>query len=91
MLRLYDETGLLIPHRVDPQTGYRSYDVAQLGRLHRLLASRDLGLTLEQIRPLLDEDVSVEELRGMLRMRRVQIEHHLLEEQGRLRRVEAHL
>jgi DNA-binding transcriptional MerR regulator len=91
MLRHYDETGLLTPDRVDPQTGYRSYDVAQLGRLHRLLALRDLGFTLEQIRPLLDDDVSVEELRGMLRMRQIQIEQHVLDEQARLCRVEAHL
>ncbi|MGA2305943.1 MAG: hypothetical protein ABSH29_17440 [Acidimicrobiales bacterium] len=28
------------------QTGYRLYDVASLGRLHRLLALRDLGFTL---------------------------------------------
>ena len=43
MLRHYDETGLLRPTRVDPQTGYRLYDVGELGRLHRLLALRDLG------------------------------------------------
>ena len=66
MLRHYDEIGLLRPSRVDPQTGYRSYEVAQLGTLHRLLALRDLGLTLEQIRPMLGDDPSTEQLRGML-------------------------
>jgi DNA-binding transcriptional MerR regulator/effector-binding domain-containing protein len=91
MLRHYDETGLLKPSRVDPQTGYRSYEVAQLGRLHRLLALRDLGFTLEQIRPMLDDDTSVDQLRGMLRLRQAQIEQDVADEQGRLRRVEAHL
>jgi DNA-binding transcriptional MerR regulator len=91
MLRHYDETGLLKPSEVDPQTGYRLYDVAALGRLHRLLALRDLGLTLEQIRPLLDEDLPVEQLRGMLLLGRAQIEQNVAEEQARLRRVEAHL
>jgi DNA-binding transcriptional MerR regulator len=91
MLRHYDELGLLKPIRVDPQTAYRSYEVAQLGRLHRLLALRDLGLTLEQIRPMLDDDPSIEELRGMLRLRRAQIEQNLSDETARLRRVEAHL
>jgi DNA-binding transcriptional MerR regulator len=91
MLRHYDETGLLRPNEVDPQTGYRLYDVASLGRLHRLLALRDLGFTLEQIRPLLEDDVPVEQLRGMLRLGRAQIEQNLEAEQARLRRVEAHL
>jgi DNA-binding transcriptional MerR regulator len=91
MLRHYDETGLLTPDEVDPQTGYRFYDVVSLGRLHRLLALRDLGFTLEQIRPLLEDGVSVEQLRGMLLLGRAQIEQNVADEQARLRRVAAHL
>jgi DNA-binding transcriptional MerR regulator/effector-binding domain-containing protein len=91
MLRHYDELGLLRPERVDPSTGYRFYGVAQLTRLHRLVALRDLGFGLEQIGGLLDGDLPVEELRGMLRIRRAQIEQSLTEEQARLRRVEARL
>jgi effector-binding domain-containing protein len=91
MLRHYDEIGLLRPRKVDPNTGYRSYEVGQLGELHRLLALRDLGLTLEQIRPLLADDPSVEQLRGMLRLRQAQIAQDVADEQARLRRVEAHL
>jgi DNA-binding transcriptional MerR regulator len=34
---------------------YRYYDVAQLTQLHRLLALRDLGFSLEQIRDLLHD------------------------------------
>jgi DNA-binding transcriptional MerR regulator len=92
MLRHYDEIGLLRPERIDPQSGYRFYTATQLSRLHRLLALRDLGFTLEQIRELLlGDDPPVEQLRGMLRLRRSQIEQHVADEQARLRRVEAHL
>src|SRR4051812_47525550 len=90
MLRHYDDLGLLRPERVDPETGYRLYGINQLGRLHRLLALRDLGFTLEQISGLLD-DASVEQLRGMLRLRQVQMEQTVADEQGRLLRIEAHL
>ena len=91
MLRHYDEIGLLKPSRVDPHTGYRSYDVDQLRRLHRLLALRDLGFTLEQVRSVLDDDPPVDQLRGMLRLRQAQIEQNVADDQARLRRVEAHL
>jgi len=91
MLRHYDRLGLLAPERVDPDTGYRSYGVQQLARLHRLLALRDLGFTLEQIAGLPDGEVPLEQLRGMLRLRRAQLEQTVADEQGRLRRVEAHL
>jgi DNA-binding transcriptional MerR regulator len=89
-LRHYDELGLLQPER-DPSSGYRSYRVDQLGRLHRAVALRDMGFTLEQIRGVLAENPPVEELRGMLRLRRAQLEQSVGEEQERLRRVEAHL
>jgi DNA-binding transcriptional MerR regulator len=58
MLRHYDAIGLLRPERVDPKTGYRSYGVAQLARLQRVLALRDLGFGLEQIAPLLERPPS---------------------------------
>jgi DNA-binding transcriptional MerR regulator/predicted transcriptional regulator YdeE len=91
MLRHYDEIGLLSPERVDPATGYRYYASHQFVRLHRLLALRDLGFHLDQVGSVLDEELTVDELRGMLRMRRAQIEATVEEEQARLRRVEAHL
>lgn len=91
MLRHYGETGLLTPAQLDPQSGYRLYEVAQLGRLHRLVALRELGFSLEQIRPILDEELPPAELRGMLRMRKAQTEQNLAGEQARLRRIEAHL
>ena len=79
------------PDRVHPTTGYRYYRAHQLARLHRSVVLRDLGFNLDQIGPVLDEEVTVDELRGMLRMRRAQIEATVEQEQARLRRVEAHL
>ena len=91
MLRHYDQLGLLKPERVDPDSGYRSYGVHQLVRLHRLIALRDLGFTLEQIGGLLDDEVALEQLRGMLRLRQAQLGQTVAEEQARLRRVDARL
>jgi DNA-binding transcriptional MerR regulator len=91
MLRHYDQLDLLRPERIDPDSGYRFYAVRQLERLHRIVALRDMGFGLEQIGQILTQEVSVEELRGMLRLRRAQIEQTVGEELDRLRRVEAHL
>jgi DNA-binding transcriptional MerR regulator len=92
-LRHYDEIGLLPPADVDPVTGYRSYSAKQLRQLNRIVALKDLGLTLGQVRQLLD-GITVEELRGMLLMRRAQLErelqrqrHHLLGVEARLRHI----
>jgi DNA-binding transcriptional MerR regulator len=87
MLRHYDELGLLVPRHVDPHTNYRYYTADQLPRLNRILALRDLGFSLEQVGEMLDDDLSPEELRGMLKLRRAEIARRLEEEQARLERV----
>src|SRR5919107_2651682 len=76
MLRHYDAIGLLQPACVDRATGYRSYDAGQLSRLNRIVALKGLGFTLEQVRYILDE-VSVEELRGMLRLRQAELQSQI--------------
>src|SRR5919197_4544907 len=85
MLRHYDAIGLLPPARVDPATGYRTYDAAQLSRLNRIVALKDLGFTLEQVRSILDDKVSVDELRGMLRLREADLQSRLAADTARLR------
>ncbi|MFD9702081.1 MerR family transcriptional regulator [Lentzea sp. NPDC059081] len=91
MLRHYDAVGLLPPARVDPATGYRFYTAAQLHRLNRLVALKDLGLTLDQVRVVLDEKLSIEQLHGMLSLRRAELRQQILADESRLRRVEARL
>jgi effector-binding domain-containing protein len=90
-LRYYDEMGLFKPSNVDRFTGYRYYSASQLPRLHRILALKDLGLSLDQIAQVLDEGVSPEQLRGMLRLKRAELQQHIAGEQARLARVEARL
>jgi DNA-binding transcriptional MerR regulator len=92
MLRHYDATGLLKPAEVDHLSGYRFYAVEQLPRLNRILALKDLGLSLVQVGRLLEvEGAPASELRLMLAMRRVDLEVELREGQERLARVEARL
>src|SRR6476646_9714960 len=90
-LRFYDELGLLRPAHADQQTGYRYYSIRQLPRLNRILALKELGLALEQIGPLLDSEISPAELRGMLMMKRVEVERSLREEEVRLRHIESRI
>lgn len=49
-LRHYDEIGLLPPAFIEETTGYRYYSSAQLLLLHQILALRDMGFTLDEIK-----------------------------------------
>jgi DNA-binding transcriptional MerR regulator len=89
-LRHYDELGLLKPIEVDSITGYRYYSVAQLPRLNRILALKDLGFSLGQIEQVLN-GLTLEQLRGMLKLKHAEVEQQLSLEQERLSRIEARL
>lgn len=91
MLRHYDAIGLLRPARKDAQSGYRVYEPAQLSRLNRIVALKDLGFTLEQVASIVDDAVGPQELRGMLILRRAELQAQLTAGTDRLAQVEARL
>lgn len=91
LLRHYDEIGLFKPARVESDTGYRYYSASQLPRLNRILVLRDLGLSLEQIAKALRDDLAAGELRGMLLMRRAEVEQTIEAQSQRLRQIESRI
>jgi DNA-binding transcriptional MerR regulator len=55
-LRHYDELGLLRPAAVDPETGYRSYSSAQLGRAEAIRLLRRLEVPLDDVATIVATD-----------------------------------
>jgi DNA-binding transcriptional MerR regulator len=91
MLRHYDELGLLRPVHIDPGTDYRYYSAEQLPQLNRIIVLKDLGFTLQQIARLLSDDLPAGQIKGMLKLRRAEVEQLLDAEQLRLSQIEARL
>lgn len=74
-LHHYEETGLLASSgRTDG--GHRVYDFTGAERIYQIRALRDLGLSLAEIRPVIDGQASLDEiLRAHLAQVEKQIEH----------------
>ena len=49
-LRYYDSEGILEPDYIDDFTGYRYYDAAKLSDCYRILALKELGFSLNEIK-----------------------------------------
>ncbi|HEY7545346.1 MAG TPA: MerR family transcriptional regulator [Blastocatellia bacterium] len=90
-LRYYDEIGLLRPARTDRRTGYRYYSPDQLTALNRILVFKDLGFSLDQIGRLLKENLSADDLRDMLQLKRAELEERVERERAQLLQVETRL
>jgi DNA-binding transcriptional MerR regulator len=87
VLRHYDEIGLLVPAYVDPDTGYRHYRAEQLADAHRIVALKEIGLSLAHVQRLLTQPLSTEELIGILRLETVRAELDRDDADRRLRRL----
>ena len=90
-LRFYEERGLITPAHVDDASVYRYYTLDQLPRLNRVLALRDLGLSLGDIARLVNKPLSPERLRALLCEKQRELAARVEEERARLGRVEARL
>jgi len=90
-LRYYSDLGLLPPAYIEPTSGYRYYEAAQLPRLNRILALKDLGLSLDEIGSILNDELTAAELRGMLRLKQAEMSRAVAEQQAQLARVESRL
>jgi len=90
-LHHYDELGLIKPAHIDPVTNYRFYTVEQLPRIHRIMALKEMGLSLEQIGIMLEKELPTDEIRGMLHFKQAEIQQEMREAQRQLSLVEFRL
>lgn len=65
-VRYYSDVGLLKPSIVDPQNGYRFFTLDSVPAARRLIALRELGLSLDEVSVVLNQNLSDSEFRVML-------------------------
>ena len=90
-LRYYDEIGLFKPKTIDSTSGYRFYSASQIPVLNKIVALKELGFNLDQIRNLLEDNVSPTELKGMFALRKAEIANNISDEMARMSHIEARL
>jgi DNA-binding transcriptional MerR regulator/effector-binding domain-containing protein len=90
-LRYYADLGLLKPGEVDPFTGYRYYLIDQLPSLHRILALKDMSIPLEQIKRMLHENITPEEMRRILLLKQEEIRAQVQNSLDQLERINLRL
>lgn len=84
MLRHYDEIGLLKPNNVDKFTGYRYYTTEQLPKLHEILALKQMGLSLQDIKEVLDNPSA---LNIFLKLKEEEIKKNMISEERKLAQI----
>lgn len=86
-LRYYDEVGLLRPRFIDPDNGYRYYSSSQLEPLHRLMALRRIGYSIEEIKRVQDGESE----QRILQKKKQQLMKEISERMSMLSQIEGYL
>jgi len=58
-LRYYEKEGLLLPAFINEENGYRFYDNSQLVEIAKIIAYRQMGLSIDEIKQILDKSISL--------------------------------
>jgi DNA-binding transcriptional MerR regulator len=87
-LRFYDRVGLFRPSHVDPDSGYRYYEVEQLEALHELRWLRELGCTIADLKRWVASRDEAERRAALLRGLRDRLRGAIGRDRARLAYVE---
>ena len=74
-LRYYEKEGLLKPTFIDQYTSYRYYESSQLVEISKIISLRQVGLSIKEIKKILDGYDMVE----ILKARKKEIENNLID------------
>ncbi len=87
----YEKMKLLIPGQIDKFSGYRYYEAGQLVTVNKIMALKDAGLSLEEISAVLNKNLPISSLLGLLENKAVVIEEELNKEADRLERLRTNI
>lgn len=90
-VRYYGDLGLLPPAEVDRTTGYRRYRIDQVERAGQLLALKTVGLTLDEIKLVLDDLLDDRAFRDLLEAKVDELERESALVNEQLQRARAQL
>lgn len=86
-LRYYDDIGLLVPDEIDEFTGYRYYSASKIEECTKILALKELGFTLGEIKQFIEAD-SAENLIGSINQKCSDLRELLLQTESQLRQLD---
>ena len=87
-LRLYEKKGILVPCKIDPQTGYRYYSADQVKKLNVLVELQELGFTLNEIKKIMKGGLKSQAFLDALYSKKVEWEQKKSEIQSKIGAIE---
>ena len=88
-LRLYEKKGIIVPCKIDPQTGYRYYSADQVKKLNVLVELQELGFSLNEIKKIMQGSLKSQDFLDALYSKKVEWEQKKNEVQKKIDAIES--
>ena len=87
-VRIYEKKGIIIPAKIDPDTGYRYYTAQQVQTLNALLELKAIGFTLNEIKNIISGTVDRNGFASVLKRKRIIWQNTISEAENKIRAID---
>jgi len=87
-LRIYEQKGIIIPCKIDPESGYRYYSADQVKKLNLLIELQALGFSLKEIKKIMDGGIKSQQFLDALNSKKIQWEQEKAKIQRKIEAIE---
>ena len=87
-IRLYEKKGIIMPAWVDPDSGYRYYNVNHIHQLNTLIELKSIGFSLNEIKPIMEGKFEGAELTHQLQNKKRDWENLIIMAQSKMEAIE---
>ena len=87
-LRIYEQKGIIIPCKIDPESGYRYYSADQVKKLNLLIELQELGFSLNEIKKIMDGGLKSQQFLDALNSKKIQWEQEKSKIQRKVEAIE---
>ena len=87
-LRIYEQKGIIIPCKIDPESGYRYYSADQVKKLNLLIELQELGFSLNEIKKIMDGGLKSQQFVDALNSKKIQWEQEKSKIQRKVEAIE---
>ena len=87
-LRIYEQKGIIIPCKIDPESGYRYYSADQVKKLNLLIELQALGFSLKEIKKIMDGGLKSQQFLDALNSKKIQWEQEKSKIQRKVEAIE---
>ena len=87
-LRIYEQKGIIVPYKIDPESGYRYYSADQVKKLNLLIELQALGFSLKEIKKIMDGGLKSQQFLDALNSKKIQWEQEKAKIQRKIEAIE---